>query len=109
MLAKYPEAQLVRLNTMRIQYTLPYNERLHYEHSSRPRVDANRNSLSRMISHNFHPTDDTHLHQDTNNRVTVEEVVVLEVLVVATVLERGAAARVAAAAAQYYLRLAEKS
>ena len=94
---------------MRIQYTLPYNERLHYEHSSRPRVDANRNSLSRMISHNFHPTDDTHLHQDTNNRVTVEEVVVLEVLVVATVLERGAAARVAAAAAQYYLRLAEKS
>jgi hypothetical protein len=72
-------------------------------------VDANRNSLSRMISHNFHPTDDTHLHQDTNNRVTVEEVVVLEVLVVATVLERGAAARVAAAAAQYYLRLAEKS
>ena len=72
-------------------------------------MDANRNSLSRMISHNFHPTDDTHLHQDTNNRVTVEEVVVLEVLVVATVLERGAAARVAAAAAQYYLRLAEKS
>ena len=109
MLANYPEAQLVRLNTTRIQYTLPYNERLHYEHSSRPRVDANRNSLSRMISHNFHPTDDTHLHQDTNNRVTVVEVVVLEVLVVATVLERGAAARVAAAAAQYYLRLAEKS
>ena len=109
MLAKYPEAQLVRLNTTRIQYTLPYNERLHYEHSSRPRVDANHNSLSRMISHNFHPTDDTHLHQDTNNRVTVEEVVVLEVLVVATVLERGEAARVAAAAAQYYLRLAEKS
>ena len=72
-------------------------------------MDANRNSLSRMISHNFHPTDDTHLHQDTNNRVTVVEVVVLEVLVVATVLERGAAARVAAAAAQYYLRLAEKS
>ena len=72
-------------------------------------MDANRNSLSRMISHNFHSTDDTHLHQDTNNRVTVEEVVVLEVLVVATVLERGAAARVAAAAAQYYLRLAEKS
>ena len=62
-------------------------------------MDANRNSLLRMLSHNFHSIDDTHLHQDTNNRVTVEEVVVLEVLVVATVLERGAAARVAAAAA----------
>ena len=74
MLAKYPEAQLVRLNTMRIQYTLPYNERLHYEHSSRPRVDANRNSLSRMISHNFHSTDDTHLHQDTSNQGPVEGV-----------------------------------
>ena len=74
MLAKYPEAQLVRLNTTRIQYTLPYNERLHYEHSSRPRVDANHNSLSRMISHNFHPTDDTHLHQDTSNQGPVEGV-----------------------------------
>ena len=74
MLAKYPEAQLVRLNTTRIQYTLPYNERLHYEHSSRPRVDANRNSLSRMLSHNFHPTDDTHLHQDTSNQGPVEGV-----------------------------------
>ena len=37
-------------------------------------MDANRNSLSRMISHNFHPTDDTHLHQDTSNQGPVEGV-----------------------------------
>ena len=74
MLAKYPEAQLVRLNTMRIQYTLPYNERLHYEHSSHSCVDANRNSLLRMLSHNFHSIDDTHLHQDTSNQGPVEAV-----------------------------------
>ena len=38
-------------------------------------MDANRNSLLRMLSHNFHPTDDTHLHQDTSNQglVAVEE------------------------------------
>ena len=37
-------------------------------------MDANHNSLSRMISHNFHPTDDTHLHQDTSNQGPVEAV-----------------------------------
>ena len=52
-------------------------------------MDANRNSLSRMLSHNFHPTDDTHLHQDTSNRVTVEVVVVfiIQVLKELVVLE----------------------
>ena len=42
-------------------------------------MDANRNSLLRMLSHNFHPIDDTHLHQDTSNQGPVE---VVEVTVV---------------------------
>ena len=37
-------------------------------------MDANRNSLSRMLSHISRPIDDTHLHQDTSNQGLVEVV-----------------------------------
>ena len=40
--------------------------------------NSNRNSFSRILSHNFHLIGGTHLHQDTSNQGPVEVVEVME-------------------------------